>query len=715
MRLDAQENGETRRERFFSQDFCAALDDSAMPIYIIDPENFKVLYCNHSMCRYLGKDVTGGLCYKAIRGLDAPCESCTAMRLYRDGDDKPKEFRHPLGVWVLLQASLLQWRGRELVKITSVDITRQKQMEDALRLRNQEYAAVVRQSVTGIVRYDIATDTAVTNINRDLDRVEEYSIPNYSQVIRKSCIVEPGSADAALAILNDLRRGVPSRGYHIQASLGRRGPRWFRVDYVLIENELGKPDRAVLAFHDNTEQHEKELAYQIWTSKLNALMDEHTAYMEVNLTRDVIENESWAEDVPQTSQETCFSKNVLEVARIRVAVEDAQSFRNFFNRERLMGAFYAGKKEDSLEYLALVSGQTMWHRVELQMVSDPFNGDIKASIVLSNVDFDKRERERLNREAERDALTGLYNRATAERLIRQILERDTGEKCCFLLIDLDDLCGINSALGHPEGDRALKAIAEAMMAQFGPGDILGRIGGDEFVALMRDMPDADRPHTVITGFMNRLTKVKIGPLRDQPVHVSVGGTMGTAGVDVFKNLYKQADLALFYTKATGKNALNFYVPGMEEREFLYQSRSTVSVMRPRWYESKEFKKLLEAMAAVFSLVISVNLTKNTYYMMEYMAYTTQKAKDDGSFDQLIADGAASFHPEDRQGFLDSFGREQLLKAHAQGRQVVAYTGRQLGDDGIYRKAQTIVIFVKDEDTDDICEITLAHVQPPEIT
>lgn len=74
------------------------------------------------------------------------------------------------------------------------------------------------------------------------------------------------------------------------------------------------------------------------------------------------------------------------------------------------------------------------------------------------------------------------------------------------------------------------------------------------------------------------------------------------------------------------------------------------------------KKLLQALSAYCPMVISANLTKNTYYMMEYESYAMQGHKDEGSFDQLIEEGAKSFHPEDRESFLAHFRRESLLAA-----------------------------------------------------
>ncbi|MDO5134728.1 MAG: EAL domain-containing protein [Eubacteriales bacterium] len=119
--------------RYFSRSVCRLLDSNRLPTYIVDPERFIVRYCNEAMCKALGTDPTGGLCYRRMRGLSQPCQECSAMRLYRDGDDSPKEFLSMQGIWVMLYTSFVHWQGRSSIQITCVDISKQKALEEQLR------------------------------------------------------------------------------------------------------------------------------------------------------------------------------------------------------------------------------------------------------------------------------------------------------------------------------------------------------------------------------------------------------------------------------------------------------------------------------------------------------------------------------------------------------------------------------------------------------
>lgn len=118
--------------------------------------------------------------------------------------------------------------------------------------------------------------------------------------------------------------------------------------------------------------------------------------------------------------------------------------------------------------------------------------------------------------------------------------------------------------------------------------------------------------------------------------------------------------------------------------------------------------LIEAVFQRFPLIIYANITRNSYYMMAYESFTTQTCPGAGVFDELIAGGAATMHPEDRETFATAFGRENLLAAHARGEKCVSVVTRQLGDDGVYRRVETADYFVTNPSTDDVLIIALCH-------
>ena len=167
-KLDLPDTGPKSYENCFSEDFCIALDSTQVPIYIIDASTFEIIYGNETLCQRIGENPLGKQCYKVLRGYDTPCTNCVVRKLIREGVSEAAEHQNPDGTWSLVKASRLRWRGRDYYKIASFDITQQKQLEAKLRLHNQEYDAVARHSTLGILRYDIATDTAAINVDANL-------------------------------------------------------------------------------------------------------------------------------------------------------------------------------------------------------------------------------------------------------------------------------------------------------------------------------------------------------------------------------------------------------------------------------------------------------------------------------------------------------------------------------------------------------------------
>lgn len=137
-----------------------------------------------------------------------------------------------------------------------------------------------------------------------------------------------------------------------------------------------------------------------------------------------------------------------------------------------------------------------------------------------------------------------------------------------------------------------------------------------------------------------------------------------------------------------------------------KSKKAYPTVRKGLSDSIELNNLLYAISEAFPLVITVNLTKNTYAMLEYENYSTKKAAPSGIFDDLIAVGAGTVDTAQKQRFLDAFSRDRLLEAYARGEKKVEYEYRQLKDNGEYGWVKTTVIFLTDSENNEVLEITL---------
>lgn len=154
----------------------------------------------------------------------------------------------------------------------------------------------------------------------------------------------------------------------------------------------------------------------------------------------------------------------------------------------------------------------------------------------------------LVRLATRDALTGLANRTKVLGTMAGLL-LDPEPVLSVVYVDLDELKAINDAHGHEAGDRALIAVADRLQRLVRPGDLVGRMSGDEFVVVCPGLGGSD-----LMDFVQRVGEATFAPTEVRaadgtaiPVTVSAGGATATVG-DTTESLLRAADEAMFAAK-----------------------------------------------------------------------------------------------------------------------------------------------------------------------
>ena len=161
----------------------------------------------------------------------------------------------------------------------------------------------------------------------------------------------------------------------------------------------------------------------------------------------------------------------------------------------------------------------------------------------------------INRLALTDALTGVANRRHVEVAAEQAVEqaRTTGEPLAVLTFDLDSFKGINDSHGHAGGDRVLVRVARACEAVLRQHDLLGRIGGEEFIVLLPNTsPDAAQLVAErLRDSVHRLDLSDIAP--ELGVTISLGLAMLRAHDDGVHDVIDRADAALYRAKEAGRN------------------------------------------------------------------------------------------------------------------------------------------------------------------
>ena len=226
----------------------------------------------------------------------------------------------------------------------------------------------------------------------------------------------------------------------------------------------------------------------------------------------------------------------------------------FIDRTRILGTI------EKMEIKLNIQNKEKFFLFTLSKVS---NNEIL--IVVDDITQIKKNEEKLRYLALHDPLTGLPNRKYLfEQLSQLIIQANRhNRKLAIIFLDIDNFKYINDSYGHEIGDKVLLAIAETIKYHLRPGDIIGRIGGDEFIIILDDIAKIEDIN-IISNKLNKAMenipnyiKIKLG--------IDIFKVTFSMGISIFPDdstdineLIKFADIALYKAKELGKNTFSFY-------------------------------------------------------------------------------------------------------------------------------------------------------------
>ena len=151
-----------------------------------------------------------------------------------------------------------------------------------------------------------------------------------------------------------------------------------------------------------------------------------------------------------------------------------------------------------------------------------------------------------------------YNKETTELLTDEILHTDPEAFHAFLILDMDCFKQINDVYGHAVGDIVLKKFGRLLKNIFRSEDIVGRIGGDEFVVLMKNVKSKETATIKAEELLNAAKKTNFEELKEKNISISIGISLSPKDGDCYMDLYKRADQALYQAKRSGKSRVCNY-------------------------------------------------------------------------------------------------------------------------------------------------------------
>ncbi|MGL5258794.1 MAG: sensor domain-containing diguanylate cyclase [Lachnospiraceae bacterium] len=251
-----------------------------------------------------------------------------------------------------------------------------------------------------------------------------------------------------------------------------------------------------------------------------------------------------------------------EIIRRLVYKDDVEIVYENTDSKNLLKMFEDGNSQITVDYRRLnKEGEYGWVRSVMHLYQDRITKDVMGFTYVKDINEEKQHQLELQERAERDSLTGLYNKGTVEIKIKSYLDADV--KCknagALFLIDVDNFKNINDHLGHSKGDEVLRELTSKLKQIFRSDDILGRVGGDEFLVYIKRHSNSDiieKKAKMICHEFNRKYTSAFGVT--YAVSASVGIAIYPGHGAGFAELYKMADIALYNAKNKGKNIYSIY-------------------------------------------------------------------------------------------------------------------------------------------------------------
>lgn len=255
-----------------------------------------------------------------------------------------------------------------------------------------------------------------------------------------------------------------------------------------------------------------------------------------------------------------FANNLLSNQEpYEVDLEKALSAATFSNgcREKLdeMFARLAQGVDSGCEILvSFKSGEKRWIKISCEVLFGSDGAPMKAIGYIEDIDDATRRVIDLKARADRDSLTGLFNRSAGSRYIRKTIESDqkNDSSGALIILDLDDFKRVNDVHGHLVGDKALAESAQALSRFFRKNDVFCRWGGDEFIVYCADI-DEEGARSKAREICALKHAISLPGGNSISLSTSAGVAMMPANGTEIDDLYRCADTALYDAKARGKS------------------------------------------------------------------------------------------------------------------------------------------------------------------
>lgn len=471
-------------------------------------------------------------------------------------------------IYELSVTNIFDDRGNQLIAVGAKrDITEklnlQREKEFAKTLFSDKHfsfeANVTRDEV---ISYDQkwAEDISIENI--DTSSYALFISTLFKATIHPKDVKKAMDSLSVKSIMKVFKRGDKLISFIYRRKINSVEYRWFENNVNIIKDERSNDINIRCYIVDINDKKEKELAILEEQKYHKRMIAKATIVYTVNVSKNqlLLGHETWGE-IFNIEQSDNYTEMMEQTNKKEVYPADQIEVRNIFSQENILNAYKNGKDQLCYSFRSQhESGTIVWARCTMNLFEDPFTGDVIGYSYTEDVDQEKKKELALIYKAEHDSLTDMYNKDCTEKYITDFLSTTNTHALnhAFFIIDIDHFKTINDNFGHAFGDAILSQVAGKIHKLFREEDIIGRIGGDEFVVFMKNIQYEDiaikKTKEICATILDVFTQDEI----DYKISASVGIAFCNKHGKTYQELYKHSDSALYISKENGRSRYTVY-------------------------------------------------------------------------------------------------------------------------------------------------------------
>ena len=558
---------------------------------------------------------------------------------------------------------------------TGKDISEQMRQQVRLRKSEQRFRATFEQAAVGIAH--VAPDGRCLRVNQKLCDIVGYT---RQELLQKSLqdITHPDDLAAEIDHVQRTLAGEIS-SYTLEKRFFRKNISivWIHLTVALVHKSNGEPDYFISVVEDISARKRAEESCQDSEARLHAIFDATPACIKLMHADGTLVqiNTTGLAMLEADTAESVVGRSTVDM----VAPEYREQYRAFVEHTAQGGR---GRMEFGLVGL---NGGRRWvesHAVPFR--SPTSNGPHLLIAVTRDITQQKRAERELFQFAYYDTLTGLPNRLLFTDRLQQAMEHAVRHKrqVGVAMLDIDQFKKINDTLGHAVGDALLQQIGERLGAALRPSDTVARLGGDEFTLVLADMAHVDDTTLVLHKIRQSFEAPFRVEGRELFLTASMGVTLFPFDDQDVPSLLRNADVAMYRAKESGRNTWQFYAAEMTAK------------MNEHLTIETDLRGAIERGELMLYYQPQVNLATGRITGVEALARWRHPLKGDITPDRFIPIAEES-------GLIVPMGEwvlrtacEQMQRWHAAGfgplRMAVNLSARQCREDNFFDKVRCIL-------------------------